>query len=94
MINRIITSKRSWMALTGILIVIILFWSWLQHPLPKYEGKIELEGLTSSVDVFFAEWAVPHVFAQNEDDLFYVWNAIIKEKIVVVDGEFESSKQK
>ena len=53
MINRIITSKRSWMALTGILIVIILFWSWLQHPLPKYEGKIELEGLTSSVDVYF-----------------------------------------
>ena len=71
MINRIISSKRSWMALTGILIVIILFWSWLQHPLPKYEGKIELEGLTSSVDVFFDEWAVPHVFAQNEDDLFY-----------------------
>ena len=51
--------------------LIILFWSWLQHPLPKYEGEIQLEGLTSSVDVFFDEWAVPHVFARDEEDLFY-----------------------
>ena len=71
MVNRIIKMKRSWVALLGILIIIILFWSWLQHPLPKYEGEIQLEGLTSSVDVFFDEWAVPHVFARDEEDLFY-----------------------
>ena len=47
------------------------FWRWLHHPLPIYEGEINIDGLKSSVDVFFDEWGVPHVFSKNEDDLFY-----------------------
>ena len=65
-------NKRIWKTAVGFLVLIFFwFWVWLHHPLPRYEGEIQLDGLTSSVDVFFDEWAVPHVFARNEDDLFY-----------------------
>ena len=65
-------NKHIWKTIVGFLVLILFwFWVWLHHPLPRYEGEIQLDGLTSSVDVFFDEWAVPHVFAGNEDDLFY-----------------------
>jgi len=63
--------KRIWISTATVIILFYMFWNWLYHPLPIYEGEIKIKGLTSSVDVFFDEWAVPHVFAQNEDDLFY-----------------------
>ena len=39
--------------------------------LPKYDGKIELPGLIGDVDVYTDNYGAPHVFAQNELDLFY-----------------------
>ena len=45
--------------------------SWFDHPIPIYEGEINLKGLDKPVDVYFDKWAVPHVFAKNENDLFF-----------------------
>ncbi len=40
-------------------------------PLPDYEGTVELEGLVSDVQVRFDPYGVPHIFAQNDEDLFF-----------------------
>ena len=44
--------------------------SWLNHPLPQYEGEKTLP-VNERVDVFTDEFGVPHIFAENEKDLFF-----------------------
>jgi penicillin amidase len=39
--------------------------------LAQIEGEIELGGLREPVDVIRDEWGVPHIYAQNEEDLFF-----------------------
>jgi penicillin amidase len=39
--------------------------------LPKYEGTLSLPGLENKVEVFWDSCAIPHVFADNEHDLFF-----------------------
>tara|TARA_B100000029_G_scaffold43439_2_gene40262 strand:+ start:4863 stop:7262 length:2400 start_codon:yes stop_codon:yes gene_type:complete len=55
-----------------VLIIFLLIKKWLDHPLPLYEGEKQLPSLKEKVDVFTDQFGVPHVFAKNEDDLFYV----------------------
>ena len=43
--------------------------SWLNHPLPQYEGEKTLP-VNERADVFTDEFGVPHIFAENEKDLF------------------------
>jgi len=38
---------------------------------PGIKGKIFLKGITEEVKIIIDEWGVPHVFAQNEKDLFF-----------------------
>jgi penicillin amidase len=38
---------------------------------PKYQGEIGLAGLSSQVRVYWDGWAIPHVFAAHERDLFF-----------------------
>jgi len=40
-------------------------------PLPDYGGTVKLEGLVSEVEVRFDPYGVPHIFAENNDDLFF-----------------------
>ena len=54
------------------IIVIFGFLRWLNHPLPQYVGSKTIPELIDSVDVFTDNYGVPHVFAQNEDDLFFI----------------------
>ena len=51
--------------------VLILAYWYLRHPLPKYAGHHSIKGLNKSVDIFTDTYGVPHIFAQNEEDLFY-----------------------
>ncbi|MBT3731725.1 MAG: penicillin acylase family protein [Candidatus Marinimicrobia bacterium] len=44
---------------------------YLHHPLPKYTGNIKMEQLSKQVDVFTDKFGVPHIFAENENDLFF-----------------------
>jgi penicillin amidase len=52
-------------------IILFSFYRWLDHPLPQYEGKKRLPNLKNTVDVYTDPFGVPHVFSQNEDDLFF-----------------------
>lgn len=46
------------------------YWTFYK-PLPDYEATIELDGLQSQVDIHWDEFAVPHIYAGNEADLYY-----------------------
>ena len=47
-----------------------IFW-YFYHPTPKYSGHVSIGGLNKSVDIYTDKYGVPHIFAQNEEDLFY-----------------------
>ena len=41
------------------------------HSRPKLKGKITLKGLDNQVKIIIDNWGVPHIYAQNEKDLFF-----------------------
>ncbi len=43
---------------------------------PQYSGTINLPGLTDKVDVYFDDYGIPHIYAQNKDDLYYAFGYI------------------
>ena len=47
------------------------FYNWLYSPLPSYEGKLSIPKLVDSVNVYTDTYGVPHIFASNEEDLFF-----------------------
>ena len=64
--------KRTLGATIGLLGVLLLFLVLrLHHPLPVYEGRKTLPGLQEPVDVYTDSYGVPHIFAENEQDLFF-----------------------
>jgi penicillin amidase len=40
-------------------------------PLPVLDGKLRVSGLQGPVDVYRDEYGIPHVFTENEHDLFF-----------------------
>ena len=42
-----------------------------RRPFPQTAGTINLEGLQDEVRVLRDEWGVPHIYAQNQADLFF-----------------------
>ena len=57
--------------ITVLLCVVGGVWRWLDYTLPQYEGTKILHPLKDTVDVFTDKYGVPHVFAENENDLFF-----------------------
>ncbi|MDQ2904307.1 MAG: penicillin acylase family protein [Chloroflexota bacterium] len=43
----------------------------MRRPLPKTRGTLHLAGLHEEVDVITDRYGVPHIYARNEDDLFF-----------------------
>src|SRR5712692_1609774 len=43
----------------------------MRRPLPKTKGELHLYGLHDPVEVIRDRYGVPHIYAQNEDDLFF-----------------------
>jgi penicillin G amidase len=43
----------------------------MRRPLPGYKGEVNVTGLHEAVEVITDRYGVPHIYAQNEDDLFY-----------------------
>ena len=50
-----------------VLLVIYLF----RRSLPQTSGKLRVPGLTAPVEILRDEWGVPHIYAANQDDLFF-----------------------
>lgn len=51
-----------------------LHYSWrylLKRALPPKKGRLCLQGLIDPVEILRDQWGVPHIYAQNEPDLFF-----------------------
>tara|TARA_A100001015_G_scaffold169186_1_gene188054 strand:+ start:514 stop:2904 length:2391 start_codon:yes stop_codon:yes gene_type:complete len=62
--------KNRIILLTIVSLIISVFW-YFYHPTPKYSGHVSIAGLNKSVDIYTDKYGVPHIFSQNEEDLFY-----------------------
>ena len=51
--------------------ILVTAYAWLFPSLPQYEGEIKIPKLKTRVDVYTDSYGVPHVFADNEEDLFF-----------------------
>lgn len=47
------------------------YYLFTRRPLPKERGKISLDGLHETVEILFDRYGVPHIYAENEDDLYF-----------------------
>jgi penicillin G amidase len=60
--------------LKGILVLIILLvislYFYLQHIKPKYKGELTLSPLENKVEVWFDSYGIPHIYAENKNDLY------------------------
>jgi penicillin G amidase len=43
----------------------------MRRPLPRKNGEVHLKGLHETVEVITDRYGVPHIYAHNEDDLFF-----------------------
>lgn len=65
MIKRILLALG---ALAFLLAVGIYFY--IQQLKPTYSGELALDGLTDRVEVYFDDYGIPHIYAQNEEDAY------------------------
>ena len=70
-----------------LIILFILFPNLLfRVPKPLRSGTLSLPDLDSPVTVFFDDYAVPHIYAENEHDLFYTAGYIMaSERLFQID---------
>ena len=54
-----------------IVLIIIALRIYFHDPNLTYSGEKEISGLQQTVDIFTDNYGVPHIFAQNESDLFF-----------------------
>ena len=70
--------------LTLILIVVIagfiLITSIKRSALPKYEGELSVSGLTNEVTVYRDERGMPHIYAENEHDLYFATGYVMAQE--------------
>ena len=60
----------------GVLIIVVALtfvglWMYLKSTAPKYSGTVDLEGVTSPVDVYFDDYGIPHIYAENATDAYH-----------------------
>jgi penicillin amidase len=53
-----------------VLLSAIAFWFFVRNNKPVYNGKIQLSGLKSEVNVYFDEIGVPHIYAEDQQDAY------------------------
>ena len=51
---------------------ILFIYIYLQMQRPLYSGTVEIPNLNSKVTVYFDNYGVPHIYGQNEQDVFCV----------------------
>lgn len=67
-------AARGGAALAGFAALLLtLGWWWIHRSIPPLDGPIPLAGLQSTVEVRFDSFAVPHVFAQSDED---AWRSV------------------
>ena len=58
-------------SISAFVLMFIALRIYFYDPNPQYSGKKEIPGLQEPVDIFTDNYGVPHIFANNEPDLFF-----------------------
>lgn len=59
-------------ALIVLVVILVVVGAWfVRRPWPKVQGEIAVPGLSAPVEVLRDQWGVPHIYAENEHDLFF-----------------------
>ena len=57
-----------------LLILIVIFgigsWLFLQSTSPNYDERVEMSGYTKPVNIYYDQFGVPHIYAENQNDLY------------------------
>lgn len=66
--------------LVALLIIIVVagvgIYIWLSTFKPNLNTELQLKGLKDKVEVIYDNYGVPHIYAQNEEDLFYAFGYV------------------
>ena len=55
-----------------VIAILALAGAWfVRRPWPQVNGTLAVSGLNAPVEIIRDEWGVPHIYAQNEHDLFF-----------------------
>lgn len=54
-----------------LVLIAALYFYFVRRPLPKIDGTVRLKGLGDEVEIIRDRWGIPHLYAQNSDDLFF-----------------------
>ncbi|WP_165372159.1 penicillin acylase family protein [Emticicia agri] len=64
----------------GLVILILItgtgIFFWLNSFKPDVNTELQLKGLKNTVEVLYDDYGVPHIYAQNEEDLFYAFGYV------------------
>ncbi|MBL7862000.1 MAG: penicillin acylase family protein [Cyclobacteriaceae bacterium] len=64
--------KRILIGLLGLILVATLgLYFYLTSTKPVYSGELTLSGLNEPVEVYYDEYGIPHIYAQNETDAYF-----------------------
>ena len=51
-------------------LIVYIYWWLVQRPAPQLEGELDLPELDAAVEVLRDQHGIPHIYAQNEADLW------------------------
>jgi len=63
-----ILKKIALLILVLIVLVVLGSWLYLNSLKPDYSGEIKLAAIENKTDVYFDEYGIPHIYAENEQD--------------------------
>lgn len=49
---------------------------WFRSSSPEYSGELKLTGLTAPVECYFDDYGIPHIYAQNKQDLYMAFGYV------------------
>jgi len=69
--------KRILLALVVIIAMAVLgIYIYLQNLKPDYSATVKMPGLSKEVEVVYDNYGIPHIYASNEEDLFYAFGYV------------------
>ena len=60
-------------------VILLLSLHLIRKSLPKTTGTLKLSGLRSTVKIYRDDYGIPHIFANNEDDLFFTMGYVLSQ---------------
>ena len=63
-----ILKKTTLIFISIIAILVIVFFVYAQYQKPKYDGELALKNISKTTNVYFDDYGIPHIYADNQHD--------------------------